>query len=84
MHDISADRNGASAVLDLFAGRRGHGDRRQLPADRGTEPDVYDGGTDLDRCVLRSGADAVSIDHQRDLYLRAHPDGGVVVLRDGT
>lgn len=22
-----ADRNGASAVLDLFAGRRGHGDR---------------------------------------------------------
>ena len=84
LHDIFADRNGASAVLDLFAGRRGHGDRRQLPADCGTEPDVYDGGTDLDRCVFRSGANAVSVDHQRDLYLRAHPSGGVVVLCDGT
>ena len=84
LHDMFADRNGASAVLDLFAGRRGHGDRRQLPADRGAEPDVYDGGTDLDRCVFRSGANAVSVDHQRDLYLRAHPSGGVVVLCDGT
>ena len=44
----------------------------------------YDGGTDLDRCVFRSGANAVSVDHQRDLYLRAHPSGGVVVLCDGT
>ena len=41
-------------------------------------------GTDLDRCVFRSGANAVSVDHQRDLYLRAHPSGGVVVLCDGT
>lgn len=84
LHDILLIGMARPLILALFAGRRGQGDRRQLPADRGTEPDVYDGGTDLDRCVFRSGANAVSVDRQRDLYLRAHPSGGVVVLCDGT
>ena len=30
------------------------------------------------------GRTLVSVDRQRDLYLRAHPSGGVVVLCDGT
>ncbi len=71
--DIFADRNGASAVL-IFAGRRGHGDRRQLPADRGTEPDVYDGGTDLDRCVFSGlGRTLYPSIVSVTFYLCAHP-----------